>query len=225
MTSTRITTFCQQHNLTVEQFYGREKIEGSLDLESLTSIPDGFNPTVGGGLYLRSLTAIPDGFNPTVGGDLYLPANLKATKKSPIFPLTWQDGKYIQTDGILTEVINHAGNVYRVKVVGKKDVTYLVTDRNGKWSHGETLEKAREDLVYKLSNRNTDSFKDLTLDSVLTFEEAAECYRVITGACGAGVKQFVESKGIQKEDITVRKIVEITNGHYGHEKFVAFFKK
>jgi len=38
-------------------------VGGSLDLSGLTSIPDGFNPTVGGSLYLSGLTSIPDGFN------------------------------------------------------------------------------------------------------------------------------------------------------------------
>ena len=47
-------------------------VGGNLDLSRLTSIPDGFNPTVGGYLYLSRLTSIPDGFNPTVGGNLYL---------------------------------------------------------------------------------------------------------------------------------------------------------
>ena len=49
-----------------------EKYEKSLDLGRLTSIPIGFNPTVGGNLYLHRLTSIPDGFNPTVGINLYL---------------------------------------------------------------------------------------------------------------------------------------------------------
>jgi len=47
-------------------------VGGDLYLSSLTSIPEGFNPTVGGYLYLSSLTSIPEGFNPTVGGDLDL---------------------------------------------------------------------------------------------------------------------------------------------------------
>ena len=47
-------------------------VGGILDLSELTSIPQGFNPTVGGGLYLGNLTSIPSGFNPTVGGDLHL---------------------------------------------------------------------------------------------------------------------------------------------------------
>jgi len=50
---------------------GKEYL-GSFDLNRLTSIPNGFNPTVGGDLYLDGLTSIPSGFNPTVGGNLWL---------------------------------------------------------------------------------------------------------------------------------------------------------
>ena len=62
---------CKKYNLTKKQFYGEEKINGSLYLNRLNSIPEGFNPTVGGNLDLRSLTSIPEGFNPIVGKDLY----------------------------------------------------------------------------------------------------------------------------------------------------------
>ena len=64
--------FLKKYNLTENQFLGKEEISGSLNLDSLTSIPEGFNPTVGYSLYLDSLTSIPEGFNPTVGGSLYL---------------------------------------------------------------------------------------------------------------------------------------------------------
>jgi len=67
-----ILIFCKKNNIKKDQFYGREKICGSLDLSSVTSIPEGFNPTVGGSLDLSSVTSIPEGFNPTVGGSLYL---------------------------------------------------------------------------------------------------------------------------------------------------------
>src|SRR6185295_9718654 len=67
-----VKDFCKRYSLTEDQFYGRDKYEGSLYLRSLTSIPEGFNPTVGGSLYLGSLTSIPEGFNPTVGGSLDL---------------------------------------------------------------------------------------------------------------------------------------------------------
>ena len=68
--SNELIKFCKEHDLTLEQAIGEEKIDGSLYLRSLTSIPDGFNPTVGGYLDLRNLTSIPEGFNPTVGGSL-----------------------------------------------------------------------------------------------------------------------------------------------------------
>lgn len=47
-------TFLKKYNLTEDQFCGKEKIGGDLDLSSVTSLPDGFNPTVGGYIYLRS---------------------------------------------------------------------------------------------------------------------------------------------------------------------------
>jgi hypothetical protein len=68
----KIEEFCNKYEITIEQFYGREIIEGDLFLNSLTTIPEGFNPTVGYNLYLDSLTSIPKGFSPTVGGSLYL---------------------------------------------------------------------------------------------------------------------------------------------------------
>ena len=68
----KIQDFCSQYNISPAQFFGEEKIEDSLYLSGLTTIPEGFNPTVGGLLYLSGLTSIPEGFNPTVGGSLYL---------------------------------------------------------------------------------------------------------------------------------------------------------
>jgi hypothetical protein len=64
--------FCKKHGITENQFFGKEMINGSLWLQSLTEIPEGFNPTVSDSLNLNSVTEIPKGFNPTVGGYLYL---------------------------------------------------------------------------------------------------------------------------------------------------------
>jgi len=48
----KIKVFCELYNLTSDQFYGKSEIKGHLYLNSLTSVPKGFNPTVGGSLYL-----------------------------------------------------------------------------------------------------------------------------------------------------------------------------
>ena len=51
---TKIEGLCKKYNLSEDQFTGKENVGGYLYLSSLTSIPEGFNPTVGGSLYLRS---------------------------------------------------------------------------------------------------------------------------------------------------------------------------
>jgi len=205
-------------------------VGGDLYLRSLTSIPEGFNPTVGGDLYLNSLTSIPKGFNPTVGGDVYLPnklqSKLKYTKLNRNIPISFQNGKYIKIDGIFTEVVNHKGNVWRVKKLNNTKEFYLVTDGAGKYAHGDTLEQAREDLVYNISeSADKNKYQKLTLNSTLSFEEGVEAYRVITGACSFGVKDFVTTKGVEKDKAySVAEIIELTKGSYGSESFKQFFK-
>ena len=212
------------YTLTPAQFSGAEPIPGSLDLHSLTSIPTGFNPTVGGSLDLRSLTSIPAGFNPTVGGSLDFSSLTSPPTRRPPPVLSWQGGKFLRVDGILAEALASHGPVFRVRVVGQRADSYLVTDGAGKWAHGTTLEAARDDLVFKLSDRDKDSYRTLTPTSELSFAEAVECYRVITGACAAGVKHFVEQKGVDRtKPVRVRDILKLTEGAYGHETFAAFF--
>ena len=67
-----IKEFCKKYELSEDQFYGREKIAGSLDLSSVTSLPEGFNPNVRRNLDLSSLTSLPESFNPTIGENLDL---------------------------------------------------------------------------------------------------------------------------------------------------------
>ena len=199
----------------------------------LTSLPDGFNPTVGGDLYLsgNQLTSLPEGFNPTVGGNLYLYGNRLTSlpefkKLQPEFTFTWQNGKYIKADGIFMEVVSRKGNVYKVRKINNQEVSYLITDGKGKWSHGSTLKEAKNDLIYKISSRSKDEFNDLTLDSELSFEEAIEAYRLITGACSFGVRDFIENRLKEKKDkYRISEIIKLTKGEYGSGSFESFFKK
>ena len=191
---------------------------------SLTSIPDGFNPTVGGGLYLGSLTSIPDGFNPTVGGNLYLGSRLTANSQ-PFNNrlLTWRDGKYIQADGIFTEVVSKKGRVYTVKNIGSDKHYYLVTDGRSTHAHGEMIEQAKTDFKFK---RIAEKLKSdpIKADTVITIPY----YRAVTGACEFGVKSWIDSTftakekaGILKNGITAEKLLPIlkTKNAYGFEKF------
>jgi hypothetical protein len=203
-------------------------VGGYLDLRRLTSIPEGFNPTVGGSLDLRRLTSIPEGFNPTVGGSLDLSSGLKAIyKKLPSgYLLSWQDGKYLLADGIFTEVISHKGNVYHVRKIGEKEIFYLIADGNGKWSHGETLKEAKSDLMFKIGDRTKDDYKHLKVTDTLSFEDAIMCYRVITGACSFGTKDFVTNRLKNKQKkFTINEIIKVTKGEWGNRTFSDFFIK
>ncbi len=225
---------------TIEGFikrYGRIELldgntyRGDLDLRgtAITSLPDGL--TVAGGLDLRGtgITSLPDGL--TVGGFLDLRGtgitNTDHVKRTAPPALFWQDGKYVNADGIFSRVVSHHGNVYRIAKIGRKEEQYLVTDGNGKWAHGDTLAKAREDLKFKISNRDTSKYKGLPLDHEFSEDEAIECYRVVSGACAAGTKHFlleVLPKEKRQERYTIAQMIELTKGQYGAETFREFFK-
>jgi len=258
--------FINKYNLTEGQFYGTEKIGGDLYLGSLTSIPEGFNPTVGGSLYLDSLISIPEGFNPTVGGDLdlrsltYIPEGFNPTvggylyldslisipegfnptvggnlylpfgmscDKTPLGsePLTWQNGRYISADGIFGDVISRKGNVWKCKYINKDKFFYVISDGEGRYSHGASLQEAREDLAYKISdNTDKNKYRNLPLNTKFTFSEAVQCYRLITGACSFGTRHFVESHNISKrKKYTIKEMMTLTEGQYGHNTFREFF--
>jgi len=138
-----------------------------------------------------------------------------------------ENGKYIKADGIFAKIVEQKGNVYHVKLSWAEDITYLVTDGEGRWAHGDTLEKAKSDLLYKITDRDKSDYKHLSLDSELSFEDAIVCYRVITGACSFGTKDFVEHRlGENKKEVyTIREIIELTKGEYGNKAFKDFFYK
>ncbi|MCK9544880.1 MAG: hypothetical protein M0R03_22935 [Novosphingobium sp.] len=222
-------------------------VGGSLYLNSLTELPEGFNPTVGGSLELSNLKEVPEGFNPTVGRSLFLNSlkelpewnttpkvkyNIWLKDNKRVFVnnekdakfLSWENGKYISVDGLFTKVVSHKGNVWKVKGVAKDKIFYLITDGNGNYSHGDTLQEAKVDLIFKTTNRNKEDYEGLTLNSELSYEEAIVCYRVITGACSYGTKDFIENRlPKKKETYTIAEIIELTKGEYGNNTFEEFF--
>lgn len=52
-----------------------------------------------------------------------------------------------------------SARVARVIVCGKTEMSYVVDDDNGNYSHGKTLKEARESLKFKISNRDTSEFR------------------------------------------------------------------
>ena len=220
-------------------------VGGSLLLSGtgITSLPESL--TVGGDLDLRGtdITSLPKGL--TVGESIYLRDTgitdtsnvtwtLSAKDRKKISdaqnrPITWKrDGmEYIKVDRIFTAVDSHHGNVYRVHKLGCEKQLYLVTDGNNHWAHGDTLQEARVDLIYKINDRDTSMYDGMTLDGTLTFEEAIIAYRTITGACSPGTRDYINNRLLKphKAKYTIREIISLTEGEYGSERFMKFFKQ
>ena len=133
-----------------------------------------------------------------------------------------ENGRYIKADGIFGKIIEQKGNVYYVKLGKSEEISYLVTDGNSRWVHDYTLDKAKDELLFKINKRNKDDYKDLTLDSELSFEDAIMCYRVITDASKHINSVFDKNK---KDRYTIKEIIKITKDEYGGRIFKDFFRK
>ena len=220
-----IKEFEKETGYTLEIVDNHLHYGGGLDLSGtgITSLPD--NLTVGGYLDLRD-TGITD--TSKVKRTLSAEARRKiAAKRNMMVVWEWSNRTYIKVDGIFSVVDSHHGNVWRAHQLGDNKQTYIVTDGENHYAHGDTIEEARKDLVYKICDRDKSEYKHLTLDSELTYSEAIECYRVITGACSAGTRNFCENilpQDDKKDKYTIREMIKLTCGQFGHDTFKDFFE-
>ena len=109
------------------------------------------------------------------------------------------------------------------KVNGQTLYMVFETQNPDAVSHGETLKEAVDDLRFKQAERDPSAYDELTVDSELAFYDAVTCYRVITGACRAGVKDFLQRVGVAKRSYSIKEIIELTEDEYGGAKFKAKF--
>ena len=201
--------------------------------------------SVGGDLYVRAEnTQLPQ--LSSVGGYLYVRAGVKFKKGK----IKFNNKKTAQTtrklalefnfncflklgllfaDGILAKILTKHTNkngttVYKIQIIGQLKTSYCI-EANGKFAHADTIEQAKKDLKFKFQDNDTSIYKDYTLDTVVTFEEALQMYHDITGACSGGTKHFVENVlKVKKKKYTIAECIELTRGQYNSEKFEEFFK-
>ena len=205
----------------------RIRIDGSLNLlgcTSLIALPD--NLVVGGWLDLTgctSLTALPD--NLTVNGSLNL-RGIKITDTSRVKRLRngdYVEGRYLYADNILTHVKRKRVVDGYTLYIGKIPGHNVVSDGTY-YAHCDKFREGIEDIAFKYKKeRGAEQYKDITLDTPLTVEEAKTMYRVITGACRNGTEVFVRSLGKLKATYTPREIIDLTEGQYNAKRFAEFF--
>ena len=142
------------------------------------------------------------------------------------------DGKYAlphpyyKVDGIWCEFLQIRGRFAHVNIVDMYNVknckpAWIARDAD-KYAHGETLHEAQESLMYKISDRDTGRYADWKLDDVKTKSELIGAYRVITGACEFGTRQFCNGRDLPNK-CTIREAIKLTAGQYGAERFAEFF--
>jgi hypothetical protein len=190
-------------------------VGGGLDLGSLTSIPEGFNPTVGGGLYWKNSSK-------RIGADVP-PINI------PEVELTWKDGKYTKIDGIFCEIVSaHFTNgttIIRAKKVNK-DEFFFIAKKDGFSAHGKTIQQAVDDLGFKVIAEKLKK-SPINKDTEITVMH----YRTLTGACDFGCREFMQRHNIPfnvVDDKTIEaapmKAVDLLpllekSGAYGLDRF------
>ena len=200
-------------------------VVGWLDLSYtfIRELPEGL--TVGRWLELigTPINELPKGL--TVGKTIYGMGHIVNNKNyKQLQNGDYVPGKYIYADGILTLIKGvHKIGQYTV-YVGKFKGHNVVSDGTY-YAHCNNIRKGIADIAFKrLKDRGTAQYESLTLDSVIPFEEAVIMYRIVTGACRQGTKDFLNSQKELKKEYTVAEIIEATKGQYGHETFVRFFK-
>jgi hypothetical protein len=167
-----------------------------------------------GNLLMASEYVRKDGEFVPVGGK----ADLVDGKK--LKPDRWyivEQGEWVEvdfSDGIFSRVISHKAGVKKVRT-DDGQVLFVVQDDKGNTAHGETIAKARKDLVYKAVAKFDDP-----IPKKATGKEWVAIYRAVTGACAAGVKLFVEQTGTDLEQVyTAKAVAELARGQYGAEQF------
>jgi len=175
-------------------------VGGSLYLSSLTSIPQGFNPTVGGDLDLSSLTSIPQGFNPTVCGSLYTKNTNKRIGARVNTNFFWAKDKkrYAKIDGIFCQILSERKSkigtrTYRIFSAKKvnRDGRFFIANKNDYYAHGDSVKAAVADVQFKVVAEKLKN-SPIRKDTLFTVRH----YRLLTGACDLGCRQFMDAHGL-----------------------------
>jgi hypothetical protein len=109
---------------------------------------------------------------------------------------------------------------YNYQIVEPKQLIF-VAQKESFFAHGESIEKAIEDVNFKIYSEKLKS-EPIDLEQVMTIQH----YRIITGACDLGVKEWMAQNKVE-ENIKVKDLIPIlkkTNA-YGIQKFLNLIKK
>ena len=220
--------------------------KGYVNLKSLTTLPEGVVFENEGNVNLESLTTLPEGIAFQNEGCVYLkylsPLKLKKLNKTVNFFET-NNPKFFVLEGKLKikNVVYNAKIIDDIPMVvlkEKKNVLIgntidaynnildkiFVVSKDNFYAHGKTLKEAKENLVFKFKEIDTSVYKNMTLNTLLSYENSIMLYKSITRACSHGIKYFIEQNNIEKKPYSIKEIIEITKGQYNNHLLTQFFQ-
>jgi hypothetical protein len=193
---------------------------GSVYLDSLKELPSGVVFKNGSIVFLNSLEKLPSDVVFKNGGSVYL----TKIKGKVNYQGRELDLKTIDGYTMIIDSKKERGEytIYKARYFqgGKyEDMKQCFIAQNAKYfAHGSSLKKAIEDVGFKFlqENLNVDELvESIKEKGVVTIED----YRLLTGACRAGVDHFLESKDIKDDSLPLEKVFSLVKGAYGGEKF------
>ena len=102
--------------------------------------------------------------------------------------------------------------------------TYYVTEKDGFYAHGETIEKAIKDVDFKIlyAQGLEENVKRIKSQGYMT----AQDYRLLTGSCEQGTQRWLDENGYTWEDKkTIDEVLELTKNAYAHDNLVRALKE
>ncbi|MDR0912153.1 MAG: hypothetical protein LBM96_06085 [Methanobrevibacter sp.] len=135
------------------------------------------------------------------------------------------------SDGIISEILskekkviynNKYIQIYKIFMLEGAKYGYLCKYENYT-SHGKTIREAVNDIIFKMSDKDKQQYKNIDKNKKYKVEELVIMYRIITGACSLGCETFLDSQGELPKTMNIFEVAERTKGNYGNETFCEFF--
>jgi len=121
----------------------------------------------------------------------------------------------IMVNNDLCEIVWKKENIYKIN----KNIVKVFKSDGIDITEPSYIYLVEEARCYKqIINKN-----NLTLNSILTINEAIQCYGKITQACSSGIKNFVDNLDKVKSKYSIKEIIDLTKNQFGNQKFQDFF--
>jgi hypothetical protein len=200
---------------------------GVVYLDSLTTLPESVQFNNGGYVSLGSLTTLPENVHFNNGGSAYLSS---LSKPNQFYQGKNRTFKVIDGYTMLIESFKRRGEVTisKARYFGGGPIEKLkqcfIAELGGHSAHGKTAQEAVRDLNFKVLQETAD-LSEIVQQVKSSGKVTVDQYRLLTGACAAGVKHFLESKGISPdtESLPLKEVIAMTQGAYGGEKMKELF--